>query len=110
MSKAQKITAELYDARTAAADKAAADRMAELEARLKKAEDENARLKASKTNGTLRYKVSEKGAVSVYGLTSKWPTTLYGNQWRRLLAASADLIAFLDQAEAQGLLSVKDNG
>ena len=41
---------------------------------------------ASKTpQGTLRCKVSEKGAISVYGLSAKWPTTLYIGQWERLI-------------------------
>ncbi len=33
----------------------------------------------------LRYKVSEKGAVSVYGLNSRFPVTLYAGQWARLI-------------------------
>ena len=33
----------------------------------------------------LRCKVSEKGALSVYGLSAKWPTTLYIGQWERLI-------------------------
>ena len=81
---------------------------ADVMARLAALEAENARLKAAKASGPLRYKVSEKGAISVYGLTSRWPTTLYGNQWRRLLAAAAELTAFIDDAEAKGLLSKKE--
>ncbi len=34
----------------------------------------------------LRFKISEKGALSVYGLSNKWPTTLYRSQWERLLS------------------------
>ena len=41
---------------------------------------------ASKTvQSALRCKVSEKGAISVYGLSAKWPTTLYIGQWERLI-------------------------
>lgn len=32
------------------------------------------------------FKVSEKGAVSVYGLQKQFPVTLYLGQWERLLA------------------------
>ena len=33
----------------------------------------------------ITYKVSEKGAVSVYGLNARFPVTLYADQWARLL-------------------------
>jgi hypothetical protein len=39
-------------------------------------------------------KVSEKGAVSVYGL-QRMPVTLYGEQWDRLLAFREQLEAFI---------------
>lgn len=44
----------------------------------------------------LSFKVSVKGAVSVYGL-GRFPITLYGGQWDKLLApeAIAELKAFL---------------
>jgi hypothetical protein len=42
---------------------------------------------AMKSNGKatteLTYKVSAKGAVSIYGL-GRWPVTLYGEQWARV--------------------------
>ena len=44
--------------------------------------------------GKLTLKVTEKGGVSVYGL-GRWPTTLYQSQWRALLAAKAEIEAFL---------------
>ena len=50
---------------------------------------------ASKKSGKLEFKVSEKGAVSVYGL-GRFPTTLYYEQWVRLLDAGEDLRAFLE--------------
>lgn len=43
---------------------------------------ENARLKAGRA---LNLKVSEKGALSVYGL-GRFPVTLYKEQWLKLLA------------------------
>lgn len=40
---------------------------------------------ATKKPGQLTLKVSPKGAVSVYGLNSRFPITLYSGQWDRLL-------------------------
>jgi hypothetical protein len=55
----------------------------------------------------LRFKVSEKGGVSVYGLQSRWPVTLYASQWERLFAQLDDLKQFLaDNAKS---LSRKDD-
>jgi len=45
--------------------------------------------------GDLEIKVGEKGGVSVYGL-DRFPVTLYYEQWVRLLDASEDLRAFLE--------------
>lgn len=49
-------------------------------------------------------KVSEKGAVSVYGL-QRFPVTLYADQWRRLIQAIPSLEAFLEANKDK--LSVK---
>lgn len=52
----------------------------------------------------LTLKVSEKGAVSLYGM-GRFPVTLYGSQWERLLDNSIAIREFLkDNVE---LLSVK---
>jgi hypothetical protein len=48
----------------------------------------------------LRLKVSEKGAVSVYGM-GRFPVTLYKEQWLRLLDMSDDTRAFIAANEAQ---------
>jgi hypothetical protein len=57
---------------------------------------ENEALKArQRSSGTLTFKVSEKGAVSVYGL-GRFPVTLYQEQWDKLLAAIGELRAFID--------------
>ena len=45
--------------------------------------------------GKLEFRVGEKGGVSVYGL-GRFPTTLYYEQWSRLLDAGEDLRAFLE--------------
>jgi hypothetical protein len=53
------------------------------------------KLKAQKVNtGDLSFKVSEKGAVSVYGL-GRFPVTLYQEQWVRLLGVAEDLKTFI---------------
>lgn len=44
--------------------------------------------------GRLYCKVSEKGAVSVYGL-QRMPVTLYASQWERLLGFADELRQFL---------------
>lgn len=49
--------------------------------------------------GSLYCKVSEKGAVSVYGL-QRMPVTLYVEQWERLLDFADEIRSFLrDNAE-----------
>lgn len=58
--------------------------------------------KASERKLTL--KVSEKGAVSLYGM-GRFPVTLYGEQWRKLLAHADQIEAFLTANAA--LLSTK---
>jgi len=56
---------------------------------------ENEALKAKLLNKTkIGFKVSEKGALSVYGL-QKFPVTLYAEQWVRLLGQSAEIVAFI---------------
>lgn len=57
--------------------------------------DEIASLQSARQfDGKLTFKVSEKGAVSVYGI-GRFPTTLYSQQWERLIAAIPDLQAFM---------------
>jgi hypothetical protein len=48
----------------------------------------------------VRMKVSEKGAVSVYGM-GRFPVTLYKEQWLKLLDMSADIRAFIAENEGQ---------
>jgi hypothetical protein len=44
----------------------------------------------------VNFKVSAKGAVSVYGL-GRFPVTLYREQWVRLLERADDLKTFMDE-------------
>lgn len=53
----------------------------------------------------LTLKVSDKGAVSLYGL-GRFPVTLYGTQWERLIGEVEHIKAFLT-ANAN-LLATKD--
>lgn len=56
----------------------------------------NAALKASQARtGRISMKVSEKGALSVYGL-GRFPVTLYREQWTRLMGESTAILAFIE--------------
>ena len=50
--------------------------------------------------GTLYCKVSQKGAVSLYGL-QRMPVTLYVEQWNRLLGYADELQAFLKEHDSE---------
>ena len=65
---------------------------------------ENERLKKRSSKG-VTMKVSEKGALSVYGL-GRFPVTLYKEQWQRLLDMADDIRSFIE--ENQGTLKSKD--
>lgn len=69
----------------------------EMKAELERLRRENAALKKGSTAG-VRMKVSEKGAVSVYGM-GRFPVTLYKEQWLRLLSMADDIRAFIDENE-----------
>jgi hypothetical protein len=71
----------------------------ELKAELERLRQENAALKKG-TASSLRLKVSEKGAVSVYGM-GKFPVTLYKEQWLRLLDIADEIRAFITANNAQ---------
>ena len=71
----------------------------ELKTELERLRQENAALKKGAASG-LRLKVSEKGALSVYGM-GRFPVTLYKEQWRRLLDVAGDIRAFIAANDAQ---------
>ena len=55
----------------------------------------NATLKANQPKPrAISWKVSEKGACSVYGL-GRFPVTLYAGQWERLLGKADEIKQFL---------------
>ena len=69
----------------------------DLKAELEKLRAENAALKKTSSRD-LSMKVSEKGALSIYGL-GRFPVTLYKEQWIRLLDLSGDIRAFIQNNE-----------
>jgi hypothetical protein len=71
----------------------------ELKAELERLRSENAALKRGASSG-IRMKVSEKGAVSVYGM-GRFPITLYKEQWLKLLDMAAEIRAFIAANESQ---------
>ncbi|HEX9898385.1 MAG TPA: hypothetical protein VGC81_04120 [Candidatus Methylomirabilis sp.] len=75
----------------------------DLKAELERLRAENEALKAKVTRAT-SIKVSEKGAVSVYGL-GRFPVTLYKEQWLKLLGMADDIKKFI--AENESRLRVK---
>ena len=50
--------------------------------------------------GSLYCKVSEKGAISIYGL-QRMPVTLYVEQWDRLLAFADEIKAFMKENDSK---------
>ena len=67
----------------------------DLRAEIERLKAENAALKTKPERaGTLSLKVSEKGALSVYGL-GRFPVTLYKEQWLKLLNISDEICAFI---------------
>jgi hypothetical protein len=50
--------------------------------------------------GTLHCKVSQKGALSVYGL-QRMPVTLYVEQWERLLDFADEIRRFIEHNGAE---------
>jgi hypothetical protein len=65
----------------------------DVQSELERLKAENERLKGAQSRG-MSMKVSEKGALSVYGL-GRFPVTLYKEQWTKLLAMAEDIKAFL---------------
>ena len=76
----------------------------ELKTELERLRSENAALKKGAPSG-VRMKVSEKGAVSIYGM-GRFPVTLYKVLWLKLLDMSDEIRAFIAANEAQ--LKAKD--
>lgn len=73
-----------------------------LRAELERLKQENEKLKKAGGGRSkeMTFKVSAKGAVSVYGM-GRFPVTLYKEQWRKLLDRKDDLLSFIEENEDQ---------
>lgn len=77
----------------------------DMKAELERLRRENEELKQSrKKGGALSLKVSQKGAVSLYGM-GRFPVTLYKEQWLKLLGFSEEIKGFIE--ENNSLLKAK---
>jgi hypothetical protein len=70
----------------------------DLKKELERLRAENEALKRP-ARGQLSLKVSEKGAVSVYGL-GRFPVTLYREQWVKLLGMAEEIRRFIQDNDA----------
>src|SRR5208283_5598350 len=66
----------------------------QLKAEIERLRAENEALKKP-TRGQMSLKVSEKGALSVYGL-GRFPVTLYREQWEKLLTMADQIRQFIE--------------
>lgn len=69
----------------------------QMRAELERLRKENEALKQTSSKG-LSLKVSEKGALSVYGM-GRFPVTLYKEQWLKLLGMADQIQAFITANE-----------
>ena len=67
----------------------------EMKAEIERLRAENENLKKP-ARGALSLKVSEKGALSVYGM-GRFPVTLYREQWEKLLSMADQIREFIQQ-------------
>jgi hypothetical protein len=71
----------------------------EMQAELERLRAENAQLKNKDKSG-ITLKVSEKGAVSLYGM-GRFPVTLYKEQWLRILGYASEIETFIHDNESR---------
>ncbi len=74
-----------------------AERDNDLQSELERLRAENEALKA-KTARELRFKVSEKGGVSLYGIR-RFPVTFYADEWEQILGMGENVRAFIRENE-----------
>lgn len=65
----------------------------DLKAELERLRSENAALKKEAATG-ITMKVSDKGALSIYGM-GRFPVTLYKEQWLKLIGMADQIRAFI---------------
>ena len=71
----------------------------ELQAEIERLKAENEALKKP-ARGQTSMRVSEKGALSVYGL-GRFPVTLYREQWEKLLGLSDSIRQFIEEHDSE---------
>ncbi len=67
----------------------------ELKAEIERLRAENELLKRPQQRGQLSMKISEKGALSIYGM-GRFPVTLYKEQWLKLLGIADEIKSFIE--------------
>ena len=73
----------------------------DMKAELERLKAENEALKSkSASRGTLSMKVSEKGALSIYGM-GRFPVTLYKEQWLKLLGITEEIRKFISDNDSK---------
>ncbi|MBH48353.1 MAG: hypothetical protein CME71_09320 [Halobacteriovorax sp.] len=69
----------------------------DLQKEIERLKQENEKLKADKKKAKdIYFKVSQKGAVSAYGL-GRFPVTLYQEQWIKLLDRKEQILEFIEE-------------
>ena len=78
----------------------------DMKAELERLRAENEALKnKTSARGQMSMKVSEKGALSIYGM-GRFPVTLYKEQWLKLLGISDQIKEFIKENDSK--LKTKD--
>lgn len=72
----------------------------DMKAELERLRAENAALKTKKGDRGLSMKVSEKGALSIYGM-GRFPVTLYKEQWLKLLGIAEEIKTFIEENDSR---------
>ena len=74
------------------------DERAKMEAEIAKLRAENQDLKENKKS--LRLQVSQKGAVSLYGIR-RFPITFYKEEWKTMLGMADDIKIFREEHDGE---------
>jgi hypothetical protein len=97
----QRLDRRRYKLKATGESAAEGKRMSDLDmqAELERLRAENVQLKNKEKSG-LTLKVSEKGAVSLYGM-GRFPVTLYKEQWLRILGNASEIETFIRDNESR---------
>ncbi len=71
----------------------------DLRAEVDRLRAENKALKSEETRG-LRLQVSQKKAVSLYGIR-RFPVTFYADEWEKILGMAGEIRSFIRENEGQ---------